>query len=133
MVRWSGFAEFTFADSARLAFVRALEQVQTEADGAFPDAWVIEDRRIAFSVRAETPRPVRDGIQRLLGALVRDAATGDAEVVSEHPRERWSVRAAIDRFERVGDIAPDSSPDSLSQFDDEDTEGDRETIPTSAP
>jgi len=94
-VRWTGFADLSFAASARLAFSRALEQAETDAHEHHPEAWVIEDRRIAFSVDAETPRPVLDGTKRLLGALVLEAIAGEVLVEVSTPPERWARKAAL--------------------------------------
>jgi hypothetical protein len=121
MVRWNGFAELSFADSARLAFARALDQAQTDVHGCFPDAWVIEDRRIAFSVIADTNRTVLEGIQRLLGALVLGAVAGDALIESENPRERWTRRVAVPAISHEAPIGRDL-----------DEEGNSETIRTAA-
>ena len=95
-VRWSGFADLTFASSARLAFSRALERAETDVNEHQAQAWVIEDRRISFSIDAETSPHVLEGTRRLLGALVLDAVAGEAVVeVTTSPAERWSRKAAL--------------------------------------
>src|SRR5204862_4058941 len=88
-VRWSGFADLTFASSARLAFSRALEQAETDVNEHQAQAWVIEDRRISFSIDAEASRHALEGTRRLLGALVLlAAARGTAVEVTGPPSER---------------------------------------------
>src|SRR5262245_5686736 len=79
-VRWTGFAALSCPGSAGLAFSRALEQAETDAHEQHPEAWVIEDRRISFSVQADTSRPVLDGTKRLLDALVLEAVAGEVLV-----------------------------------------------------
>lgn len=94
MLRWTGFAELSFGESAHMAFARAIEHAQTDAHAELPDAWVMEDRRLSFSATAESSRPVLEGIRRVLAALVLDAVAGDACIEVEHPHERWARRAA---------------------------------------
>src|SRR4051794_12631078 len=107
MVRWTGFADLSFADSARLAFARAVEQAETDAHGDFPDAWMIEDRRISFSLTADTSRPVLDGMQRLLAQLVLGAIAGEVLVETENPSERWARKAAIPSISKEITIGED--------------------------
>lgn len=109
MVRWTGFADLSFAESARLAFARALEAAEADAHGSFPDAWVIEDRRVSFSVTVDTSRPVLEGIQRLLGELVLSAVSGDAFIESELPVERWARRAAAPSISKEISIGEDEA------------------------
>lgn len=115
MARWTGYAELSFAQSARLAFARAVDQAETEAHGEFPDAWVIEDRQISFSVTAESSRPVIDGIQRLLGILVLSAVSGEAVVESEQPAERWSRRAAAPSISKEITIGEESADEGAGE------------------
>lgn len=114
MIRWNGFAELGFRESARLAFARALDLVHTDAHGEFPDAWVIDERSISFSLTAETSRPVLEAIQRVLGALVLGAVSGEAVIECEHPSERWMRRASVPTISSeivIGDdVTEDANP-----------------------
>jgi len=101
MVRWIGFADLTFPESARLAFDRAAELAETEAHAELPDAWVIEDRRITFSIETDSNRPMIEGIKRMLGALVMLATAGEAHIEvhtsagsSGTVQERWARKAS---------------------------------------
>ena len=95
LVRWTGFADFGFAASARLAFARALERAETDAHEDTPDAWVVEERRVAFSFDGETSVAVLEGCKRLLGALAAEAHAGEVVIETKDPSERWARRAAL--------------------------------------
>ncbi len=93
-MRWNGFADLSFADSAHLAFARAVEQAATDAHELRPEAWVVEDRRVAFSDQVESGQAMLEGTKRLLRALVLQAVAGEAAIEVAMPPERWVVRAA---------------------------------------
>jgi hypothetical protein len=95
MICWSGFADLTFAGSAGLALERALEQAQTEAYQDLREAWVIEDRHIAFSIDSETPHAQLEGTRRILAALVLEAVAGEVAIETANPGDRWVRRAAV--------------------------------------
>nr|AYM54423.1 hypothetical protein [Phaselicystis flava] len=92
MVRWTGFADFVFVDSAWLAFVRAGELAETDAHEVCPDAWLIEERRIVFDLDGETSRRVLEGIKRFLDMLALQAVSGEASIELASPSERWAER-----------------------------------------
>jgi hypothetical protein len=93
-VRWTGFADLSFADSAHLAFARAVEQAATDVHELRPEAWVVEDRRVTFSDQVESGQALLEGTKRLLGALVLQAFAGEASIEVAMSAERWVVRAA---------------------------------------
>src|SRR5262245_42328352 len=93
-VRWSGFADLVFTESARSAFARAAELAETDAHEQCPAAWVIDDRRIAFSLTIESGRALIEGMKRFLGLLTLQAESGEAVIEVEAPLERWVRRAA---------------------------------------
>lgn len=93
MLRWTGFADLSFAESARLSLARAVEQAETEAHEELPGAWVIEDRRITFSVETETSRATVEGLKRLFGALMMVATSGEVMIEVEGG-ERWARKAS---------------------------------------
>ncbi|APR86787.1 hypothetical protein A7982_12136 [Minicystis rosea] len=93
MVRWNGFAELAFTESAWIAFARAVELAETDAHETHPEAWVIRDRRITFSVEAESGRAVVEGMKRFLGLLALQAESGEAVIETAPPSERWVRRA----------------------------------------
>jgi hypothetical protein len=109
LVRWTGFADLSFADSAHLAFARACEHAMTDAHEAQPESWVIEDRRITFSADVESGPQQIDGTKRLLAALVLQALAGDAVIeVAQPPElpERWVLKAGTPSISKelvVGD------------------------------
>jgi hypothetical protein len=107
MVRWTAFADLTFAESAHMAFARALEQAETEAHQLHADAWMIEDRRICFSFAAETSVPVLEGTRRLLAALVLEASSGDVLVETVQPYDRWARKAATPSISKEITIGED--------------------------
>ncbi|MEO7327117.1 MAG: hypothetical protein ABI193_00970 [Minicystis sp.] len=93
MLRWSGYADFSFPDSAPLAFARAVELAETDTHEEHPDAWVIEDRDVSFSLQTESSRPVIEGVKRLLDLLAGQAIKGEAGIEIAFPPERWHRRA----------------------------------------
>jgi hypothetical protein len=114
MLRWSGFAEFAF-DDARLAFARAAELADTDAHEQQPEAWVVDDRRVTFSVAAESSRPLLEGMKRFLGLLALQAQGGDAlgvegagarprrgGAVPHHPGELGLIRPGSPRVDPGG-------------------------------
>ncbi len=55
-LRWSGYANLAFAESAWLAFARAAELGETDVHEQHPEAWAIDDRRVTFAVETESSR-----------------------------------------------------------------------------
>ncbi len=100
MVHWSGFADFLFPDSAHLAFARAAELAETDTHEEHPDAWVIEDRQVSFSLQTTSSRPVIDSIKRLLDLLAMQATSGEAVIEVTFPPERWLRRASSPSFSK---------------------------------
>ena len=94
MLRWTGFADLTFASSARLAFARALERAETDVHERMPEAWVIDERYVSFTVDVEILFVVMRATRRLLEALVLEATAGEAVMEISEPRERWARAAA---------------------------------------
>jgi hypothetical protein len=105
MPRWSGFADFSFPDSAHLAFARAIELAETDTQEQHPDAWVIEDRQVTFSLQAESNRSDIESIERVLDLLALQAIAGEAVVEVAFPPERWVRRASTPPFS--GELAID--------------------------
>ena len=93
-MRWSGYADLVFAESAWLAFARAAELAETDVHEEHPEAWVIDDRHLTFSLEHDSGRPHLEAIQRFLTLLALQAETGEAVVELSIPRERWVRRAA---------------------------------------
>jgi hypothetical protein len=117
-LRWTGFADLVFAESAHLAFARAVEQAATDVHEHRPESWVIEDRRIAYAedvddstadprARSVVASPqALEGTKRLLAALALQAIAGEAAIEVAMPPERWVVRAAAPSISKelvVGD------------------------------
>jgi hypothetical protein len=94
VVRWTGFADLTFEESAWLAFAHAAEHAETDAHEGLLDAWVIEDRRLLFSVETATSRPVLEAIKRMVNALVLQAVAGEA-ILETGAGERWAWRPSV--------------------------------------
>src|SRR5262245_7765154 len=92
-LRWSGFADLVFPGSARLALARAVERAGTDVVEKHPDAWLVEDRRIAFALADETGRAVLESVKRLLEELVDAACGGEAYIETANPVERWARNA----------------------------------------
>lgn len=88
-MRVRGFAELVFADSARLAFVSALDRAQTDVDQQVPDAWIIEDRRVRFAFEGEVVLATLDAYRRLLDQLIELAEAGEANLALD-TGETWS-------------------------------------------
>ncbi len=105
-LRWTGFADLSFAESAHLAFARAVEQAATDVHEVRPEAWVIEDRRVGYSDDVEASALSLEGTKRLLAALALQAISGEATIQVAMPPERWVVRAAAPSISKellVGD------------------------------
>jgi hypothetical protein len=115
MVRWSGFANLIFSDNARLALARAVELAETDLVEEHPGAWLVEDRRIGFSLALESLPSVVEAAKRLLSELADQACEGEAFVETANPLERWVRRAsaplASGTVEATGDNADtDAAP-----------------------
>jgi hypothetical protein len=94
MVRWSGFADLVFAESAWHAFARAAELADTDVHEQHQDAWIIEDQHLSFSLQTETTRASVDAMKRFLSLLALQAQEGEATIEVAEPPERWLRRAA---------------------------------------
>ena len=107
-----GFAELVFAESARLAMVRALERAHADCDQEHPEAWVFEDRRLVFSLDLEVDRASFEAHRRLLDALMDEASGGDASLefgpLDDAVGERWARRATGSGTHPTGASAEDS-------------------------
>src|ERR1700679_1888071 len=95
-LRWSGFADLGFSESAWLAFARAAELAETDVHEQHQDAWIIDDRHIAFALETESGRGPIEAMERFLGLLVLQAERGEATIEIAEPVERWVRRAAPD-------------------------------------
>ena len=94
MMRWSGYADLVFAESAWLAFARAAELADTDVHEEHSEAWVIDDRHLTFALEHESGRPHVDALERFLGLLTMQAESGEAVIEIAAPSERWVRRAA---------------------------------------
>lgn len=114
VVRWSGFADLVFAESAWSAFARAAELAETDAHEQCPEAWVIRDRQITFSLETESRRALVEGMKRFLGLLALQAESGEAVIEVEAPLERWVRRAATPSIskELAFDADTEDAPES---------------------
>ena len=99
MDRWTGFADLTFAESAGLAFARAVEQAATDVLVDRHEAWVVGDRHISFAAEIEGGAPLLEGAKRLLRALVLQAIAGEATIEIALPPERCIEPEAL--FEQL--------------------------------
>jgi hypothetical protein len=113
LLRWSGFADLVFAESAPLAFARAAELAETDVHEQHRDAWLIDDRHLAFSLESESTRPTIEAMKRFLGLLALQAEGGEAVIEIAEPRERWLRRAASPSISKeltldMDDEAPES-------------------------
>jgi hypothetical protein len=93
-VKVRGFAELTYRESARLSFARACERLDHDVTLDHPEAWVVDDRRISFSLEASMSPVERQLHQRLLEELCREAAAGDAYLAPEGVA-RWVGHAGM--------------------------------------
>lgn len=126
MIHWSGFAEIRFGESAHLVLARAVEQSGSDALALFPDAWLVEDRRITLNVETSSPRADMVAVKRLLSELLTEAEQGEA-VIDVPPYERWSRSAGrTPSINQLFDAAPPSA--ALPVVDDQR----HETIPMSS-
>ena len=112
MTQWTGFADLVFPGSARLAMARAHERAETEAQEALPEAWEVDDRRVAFSFEGQTSRAVLEGCHRLLESLVLEASSGEAILECKAPVERWVMRAAGPSVSKELVVGDDAEPPS---------------------
>src|SRR5271168_3895493 len=104
-LRWSGFADLGFSESAWLAFARAAELAETDIHEQHQDAWIIDDRHIAFALETESGRGPIEAMQRFLDLLVLQAEAGEARIEIAEPRECWVRRA-----ETMGTSPPNPGP-----------------------
>jgi hypothetical protein len=93
-MRLRGYAQLSFADSARLALVRAGERAHSDVDQVHPTAWAVEDRRVIFSLDADATRATFEAHRRLLDELVDEAASGEASLDYGAPEDPMSERWA---------------------------------------
>ena len=109
-LRWSGFADLVFADSAWLAFARAAELAETDVHEQHQGAWILDDRRVTFALETESNRAVVEAMQRFLGLLALQADSGEAIIEIAEPRERWLRRAASSSSTEL--VESESPPES---------------------
>lgn len=83
-MRVRGFAEFVFAESARLGFARACERAAIDPTAEHPEAWVVDDRRISFAVDADMSAEEMRAYENLLRELASDATSGEFELRPEN-------------------------------------------------
>jgi hypothetical protein len=113
MVRWSGFADLVFAESARLAFAKAAELADTDAHEEHAEAWIIQDRQVTFSIETESGRPLLEGMRRFLVLLALQAESGEAVLEVAEGGERWVCRAATPSVSKELAVDPeDEAPES---------------------
>jgi hypothetical protein len=89
-VRVRGFAELTYAESARLSFARACEKAPADITLEHPHAWVVDDRRISFALDAELTGADLAAHRALLEDLAKEASSGEAYLDTDG-QERWSI------------------------------------------
>lgn len=113
MLRWNGYAELAFAESAWIAFARAVELAEADAHEQHPEAWIIDDRRITFLLETESGRALIEGTKRFLGLLALQAESGEAVIEIAAPSERWVRRAATPSISKELALDPeDEAPES---------------------
>ena len=110
LVRWSGWAELTFAQSALLAFARAAELADTDVHEQHPEVWVIDDRRVTFELETEGSRTDVEAMKRFLALLALQAEDGEATVEVAEPRELWQRRAPSAPLRLPGEGGESESP-----------------------
>lgn len=89
-MRVRGFAELTYAESARLSFARACEKAPIDVTLDHPHAWVVDDRRISFALDSELGGADLAAHRALLEDLAKEASSGEAYLDVEG-QERWSL------------------------------------------
>ncbi|NUP04433.1 MAG: hypothetical protein HOW73_00040 [Polyangiaceae bacterium] len=89
-MRVRGFAELLYRDSARLSFARACERIDHDVSLDHPEAWVVDDRRISFSMDCDMSLLDLQRYQRLFEELARDAIGGELALEGEG-QPRWVV------------------------------------------
>jgi hypothetical protein len=107
-LRWSGFAHLSFSESAWLAFARAAELAETDIHEQHQDAWIIDDRHIAFALETESGRGPIQAMQRFLDLLVLQAEAGEARIEIAEPCEHWVRRAAQEEDPPASEGMPES-------------------------
>jgi hypothetical protein len=107
--RWSGFADLAFATSAWIAFARAAELAETDAHEHHPEAWIIHDQRITFSLEATSGRAQIEGMKRFLSLLAMQAESGEAVLEVDAPSERWVRRAATPSISKELSLVADDA------------------------
>ncbi len=88
-----GHAELTYEESAGLSFARAVERSGSDPSRDFPEAWVVDERRIWFSLDADIAPAQLHAHRRLLEELVREASSGEARLDPEGGAGRWDAFA----------------------------------------
>lgn len=96
-MRVRGFAELSFEESAGLSFARAVERAATDPSQDFPGAWVIDERRISFSLDADLVPSQLHAHRRILEELAREARQGEARLDVEGTTGRWEISVGIAR------------------------------------
>jgi hypothetical protein len=87
-----GHAELTYEESAGLSFARAVERAGSDPSRDFPEAWVVDERRISFSLDADLAPAQLHAHRRLLEELVREASGGEVRLDDE-TSGRWDAFA----------------------------------------
>ena len=117
-MRVRGFAELTYAESARLSFARACEKAPIDITLEHPHAWVVDDRRISFALDADLGAAEVAAHRSLLEDLVREASTGEA-YLDVDGQERWALTlghavSGVPRERASGAEALDDPPIDLT-------------------
>lgn len=110
-MRVRGFAEFVFAESARLGFARACERCPIDVVADHPEAWVVDDRRISFALDVDMTADEARIYENLLRELAGDATSGEFELRPDNaPRVAEVVGLA-----KSGSPARGSGPQDLGE------------------
>jgi hypothetical protein len=88
-----GFADLIYEDSAGMSFARAVDRAATDPSLDRPAAWVIEERRISFSLEDELGAAELDSHRRVLEELAREAISGEVRLEPEGAT-RWELVVA---------------------------------------
>ncbi len=104
-VKVAAFGELVFLESAGLCFERALDSCHAELAIARPDAWTIDERRIAIDLETSVDLEGADELRRFLDMLALDAVEGEV-VLQREGQSRWLRVAGVPSGVRESEPAP---------------------------
>jgi hypothetical protein len=88
-MRVSIFGDLVFEESAGIRFECALDACHSEAAVDHPEAWLIDERRIAIELAATLSLESADELRRFLDVLAIEAIEGEVVMVREG-MPRWT-------------------------------------------